>query len=200
MILFILIATGILAFTIFADDWLIDHIKKDIKNGYHTCRKILGDIGSWLAANIVLNVANIMLVGLISFCLMAVLCCTQPKQESEWHFNINALQDNLVTNGEFYGSLFGTTGSIDGEISYFYSRTMPNGEIIEHIPADKTYIRHSNHEQPHVEVHQSCIDIPEWMYKVFFLKMMNEKTTDYYVIVAPEGTITNIGQYKIDMQ
>lgn len=200
MILFIIFAICILIYTIFADDWLIYSIKKDIKYGYHTCRKILKDIGLWILGNILLNLANIFAVFVISFFLMLGLCCTQPQQESEWSFNINALQDNLVTEGEFHGSLFGTTGSVDGELSYFYSRTMSHGEKIEHIPANKTYIQYSDSERPHVEVHQSSIDIPEWMYKVFFLKMFNEKTTEYYVIVVPEGTISNTGQYEIDMK
>ena len=76
---------------------------------------------------------------------------------------------------------------------------MSMGEKIEHIPAKKTYIQYSNDERPHVEVHQSRMDIPEWLYKVFFIEWMNDKTTDYYVIVVPEGTMTSTGQFEIDM-
>ena len=200
MILFIIIAIGILIYTTFKKDWLIDNIRKDARYEPHKCLEILTDIGVWFGCNIILNIVNIFVVFVISFFVLIGVECTQPPQESEWSFEINALRDNLVTEGEFHGSIFGTTGSIDGEISYFYSRTMSKGEKIEHIPANKTYIRHSNDEHPHVEVHQSCIDIPKWMEKVFFLKMFNDKTTDYYVIVAPEGTITNTGRYEIDME
>jgi hypothetical protein len=196
MILFIIIAICILAYTLFADDWLIYHIKDDIKYKYHTFRKILGDIGTWILVNIVLNILNAFIVIVISFVMFIVLFNTCPTETSEWDFNINALQDNIVTEGVFYGR----RGSVDGELSYFYSRTLSKGEKIEHIPADKTYVQYSNEEYPHVEVHQSRVVIPEWMYKVFFLKWMNQKTTDYYVIVVPDGTIISTGQYEIDME
>lgn len=195
MILFIVIAIIILLCTLFADDWLIYHIKKDAKSS-KPVRNILGGIGTWFFANVVFNALNALIVFLVSFCMLLMLSFTCPSEKSQWQFNINAMQDNLVTEGNFYGR----RGHVDGELSYFYSRTMSLGEKIEHIPANKTYVRYSNDEQPHVEVHQSRIDIPEWMYKVFFLKGVNEKTTDYYVLVVPEGTITNTGQYEIDMR
>jgi len=119
-----------------------------------------------------------------------------PSEKYQWEFNINALQDNLVTEGRLYGR----RGYVDGELSYFYSRTLSLGEKIEHIPANKTYVRYSDTEHPHVEVHQSCMDIPEWLSKIFFLEWMNDKHTNYYVLVVPEGTITNTGQYEIDMK
>lgn len=200
MILFIIIAVGILIYTTFKKDWLIDNIRKDARYEPHKCLKILTDIGVWFGCNIILNVMNILVVFIISLFVLTGVECTQTPQESEFSFEINALRDNLVTEGEFYGSIFGATGSVDGEISYFYSKTTSKGEKIEHIPANKTYIRHENNKHPHIEVHQSYIDIPDWMEKVFFLKMFNDKTTDYYVIVAPEGTITNTGQYEIDMR
>lgn len=194
MILFIVIAIIILLYTLFAYDWLIYHIKKDVKSSKPVLN-ILSDIGIWLTHNVLFNALNAGIVFLMSFCMLLILCFTCPSEKSQWQFNINAMQDNLVTEGNFYGR----RGHVDGELSYFYSRTMSLGEKIEHIPANKTYVRYSNDEQPHVEVHQSRIDIPEWMYKVFFLKGMNEKSTDYYVLVVPEGTITNTGQYEIDM-
>lgn len=195
MILFIVIAICILLYTIFADDWLIYHIKKDAKSR-HPGREIRNDVGCWFTYNLFFNMLNAFGVFLLSMCMLLVLVNTRPKETSQWQFDINALQDNMVTEGEFYGR----RDSIDGELSYFYSRTLSRGEKIEHIPADMTYIRYSDSEQPHVEVHQSRIDVPEWMYKVFFLRMMNEKTTDYYVLVLPEGSIRNTGQYDIDMQ
>lgn len=196
MILFIVIAICILIWTLFADDGLINDIKYRIRNGYHTFRRILGDICSWIFINVILNIANAIIVFFISMLMFIVLISTCPTETSEWDFNINALQDNIVTEGRLYGR----RGSVDGELSYFYSRTLSKGEKIEHIPADKTYVQYSNEEHPHVEVHQSQVVIPEWMYKVFFLKWTNQKTTDYYVIVAPEGTIVNTGQYEIDME
>lgn len=199
MILFIIIAICILIYTIFAKDGLIDEIKKSLSMKYKKIRSILKDIGWWIFANVVLNGLNLIACFLISAFMLIVLCNTCPSETSHWEFDINALQDNLVAQGEFRGR-YASRGYIDGELSYFYLRPMSMGEKVEHIPANKTYVQYSDDERPHVEVHQSRIDIPEWMNKVFWLKSMNEKTTDYYVIVVPEGTITNTGQYEIDMK
>lgn len=200
MILFIIIEIIILLYTIFADDWLIYHIRKDIRYGARKIKAALTNIWSWFWINVILVAFNVIACFGISFFVMMGCAVVQPEIESEWSFKINALKDNLVTEGEFYGGPFCTRGYIDGELNYFYSRTMPKGEIIEHIPADKTYIRYDNNVHPRVEVHQSQIDIPEWIGKIFWIDYMNQKTTDYYVIVAPEGTIINSGTYQIDME
>jgi hypothetical protein len=84
--------------------------------------------------------------------------------------------------------------SVNGIVNNF-----TKGEKIEHIPADKTYIQYDNDAKPHVEVYQSKLDIPEWLTKVFFLNWLNNKATNYYILVVPEGTITTSGQYEIDM-
>ena len=196
MILFIIIAICILAWTIFDNDGLLDCIRR-VESKTKTIRELLNDIGALTFINILLNVLNFFGVFFISMLMVLVLHNTRPIETSHWQFNINAMQDNLVTEGTF---AYRGKGHVDGELSYFYSRTLSHGEKIEHIPASKTYIRYSDTEHPHVEVHERCIDIPDWMYKVFFLKSMNDKTLDYYVIVVPEGTITNTGQYEIDMK
>ena len=196
MILFIIIAICILAWTIFDNDGLLDCIRR-VESKTKTIRELLNDIGALTFMNILLNVLNFFGVFFISMLMVLVLHNTRPIETSHWQFNINAMQDNLVTEGTF---AYRGRGHVDGELSYFYSRTLSHGEKIEHIPASKTYIRYSDTEHPHVEVHERCIDIPDWMYKVFFLKSMNDKTLDYYVIVVPEGTITNTGQYEIDMK
>lgn len=196
MILFIIIAICILAWTIFDNDGLLDCIRR-VESKTKTIRELLNDIGALTFINILLNVLNFFGVFFISMLMVLVLHNTRPIETSHWQFNINAMQDNLATEGTF---AYRGRGHVDGELSYFYSRTLSHGEKIEHIPASKTYIRYSDTEHPHVEVHERCIDIPDWMYKVFFLKSMNDKTLDYYVIVVPEGTITNTGQYEIDMK
>lgn len=194
MILFIIIAVCILIYTIFADTWLIHCIKEDIK-GPRPVRDVLYSIGIWFGSNLLLNAANATMVFLISMGALFVAANVCPEETSQWEFNINALEDNLVTEGRLYGR----RGHVDGELSYFYSRTLTMGEKIEHIPANKTYVQYSDTERPHVEVHQSRIDIPEWMNKVFWLEPFNTTSTDYYILVVPEGTITNSGQYAIDM-
>lgn len=200
MILFILIAIGLFIYTIFGQGWLIDGIREDIQTAKNKVSAIFKNIGFWFGANIFLNIINFFAIIVISFFAMIFLACVCPQEETQYSFEINALKDNLVTEGELHGGMFSMRGYVDGEISYFFSRTMSKGEVIGHIPADKTYIRYDNNVHPCIEVHQSRIDIPKWMYKVFFLEMMNDTSTDYYVIVAPEGTITNTGTYQIDME
>jgi len=192
MIAVVLIAICILLFT--SSD-LISYIKYAIKTE-HPCVGILKNINEWFWTNIGLNLVNIIAVWVLSIALFFGLVFVCPSEKYQWEFNINALQDNLVTEGRLYGR----RGYVDGELSYFYSRTLSLGEKIEHIPANKTYVRYSDTEHPHVEVHQSCMDIPEWLSKIFFLEWMNDKHTNYYVLVVPEGTITNTGQYEIDMK
>lgn len=189
MILFIIIAVLILLGT--TDD-LIDEIRIKNKSFFDHVKSVFG----WLGFNVTLNIINWFFVICLSCLLFFGLHFVCSSETSQWEFKINAMQDNLVTEGNFYGR----RGHVDGELSYFYSRTLSYGEKIEHIPADKTYIRYSNDEYPHVEVHQSRLDIPDWLYKVFFIEWMNSPNTRYYVMVVPEGTITNTGQYEIDMR
>lgn len=196
MILFIIIATCILLWTLTGEGGFITDICIAAQQK-RSVRKIAKCIFDMFGVNILINILNWFFVIAVSMILGLVLYNTCPKETSHWQFNINALQDNMGIKGSFR---YSGRGYINDELSYYYSRTMSQGEKIEHIPANKTYVRYSDTEKPHVEVHQSQPDIPEWMYKVFFLKWMTGKTTDYYVIVAPEGTITTTGQYEIDMK
>ena len=215
MILFILIAIGIALYTIFAKDWLIDSIKnidetnKEVKKNIeydnyntsslrkyneHDYENVPKIIFQWFVYNILFNIINFIIVFIISG--FAVMCC--PKVESYYTFNINSLKDNLVTSGEIHGSAFYVRGTIDGEISYFFSRTTGKGEIIEHIPADKSYINYDDDKKPCIEVHEN--KTPEIVEKIFFAKWFNVKSIDYYVIIVPNGTISTDGTYEIDMK
>lgn len=219
MILFILIAIGIALYTIFADGWLIDSIKnieetnKEVKENIEkdrtnydtfTFRKynkhdyvsVQKYIFQWFALIIFFNVINFIIVFVIS--MIVVLCC--PKAESYYTFNINSLKDNLVTSGEIYGSAFCVRGTIDGEISYFFSRATDKGETIGHIPADKSYIKYDDNKKPCIEVHQKNHKIPKVVEKLLFTEWCNDKNLDYYVIIAPNGTISTTGTYEIDME
>ena len=219
MILFIIIAIGILIYTIFAEGFLIDSIKnldeynKDIEEKIKygctnydsfSCRKydkrdyesIPKTILEWLLCNVIFNCENAIIVFIIS----ALVVFAYPRTETQYSFNINSLKDNLVTSGEIHGGAFCVSGNIDGEISYFFSRTMNKGEKIGHIPADKSYIRYDNEGNPHIEVHQKVNEIPKWVSKMFWTDWVNEPITDYYVIVVPEGTISTTGTYEIEME
>ena len=198
MILFILMAIGIALYTIFADRWLIDTLKYDVRNygnGYDY-REASKYIFGWFILNIVANVLNCLIVFAIS--IVAVSFC--PKAESYYTFNINSLKDNLVTSGEIHGGAFLCRGTIDGEISYFFSRTTDKGETIGHIPANKSYIKYDDNKKPCIEVHQKNHKIPEIVEKLLFTKWCNGKSVDYYVIIVPNGTISTTGTYEIDME
>lgn len=217
MILLILIAIGIALYTIFADGWLIDGIKnieetnKEVKENIEHGRTNYGTsswrkynehdyesvpkyIFQWFVLNILFNVINFMFVFIIS--AIVVLC--SPKAESYYTFNINSLKDDLVTSEEIHGGAFYVRGTIDGEISYFFSRTTYKGETIEHIPADKSYINYDDNKKPCIEVHEN--KTPEIVEKIFFAKWFNVKSIDYYVIIVPNGTILTDGTYEIDME
>lgn len=219
MILFILITIGIALYTIFADGWLIDSIKnieetnKEVKEkieydrtnydtfsfrkyNEHDYESVPKNILYWIMINIFFNMVNFIFVFIIS--TIVVLCC--PKAESYYTFNINSLKDNLVTSGEIHGGAFCVSGTIDGEISYFFSRTTDKGETIGHIPANKSYIKYDDNKKPCIEVHQKNHKIPEIVEKLLFTKWCNDKSVDYYVIIAPNGTISTTGTYEIDME
>jgi hypothetical protein len=152
----------------------------------------------WGVKNLIVDICITLLIMMLSFftCLGYALC--DKYAEDQWEFNINALEDNLVTQGEMHGGMFAVRGYFDGELSYFYSRTMSRGEIIEHIPANKTYLRYDNTVHPKVEVHTEELDIPEWVRENLIFDL-DSKQIDYYVMVVPEGTLKNSGEYNIDM-
>lgn len=219
MILFMIIAIGILIYTIFAKDFLIDSIKgideynKDIedkirrgftnydlffsrkydKRDYESIPKIVFE---WLLVNVVFNFVNAIIVFIIS----AIVVSAYPKTETQYSFNINSLRDNLVTSGEIHGNAFCIRGSIDGEISYFFSRTTDKGENIGHMPAKDSYIKYDNEQKPHIEVHQTVHKFPDWLQKIFWVEFFNSTNTEYYVIFVPDGTISVTDTYQIDME
>lgn len=163
------------------------------KNQYN-----ITSVGDWILKNLFVSLVTTLLIMMLSFftCLGYALC--DKYAEDQWEFNINALEDNLVTQGEIHGGMFAVRGYFDGELSYFYSRTMSRGEIIEHIPANKTYLRYDNTIHPKVEVHTEELDIPEWVRENLMFDL-DSKQIDYYVMVVPEGTLKNSGEYNIDM-
>ena len=197
MILFILLAIGFALYTIFSDSGLIDSIKniEETNNNEHDYGSVPKIIFQWFLLNIFFNVINFIFVFIIS--AIVVVCC--PKAESYYTFNINSLKDNLVTSGEIHGGAFCVRGTIDGDISYFFSRTTDKGETIGHIPADKSYIKYDDNKKPCIEVHQKNYKIPEIIEKLLFTKWFNNKSVDYYGIIAPDGTISTTGTYEIDM-
>lgn len=124
-----------------------------------------------------------------------------PIKETNYYFNINSLKDNWVVDGEFGGSMFGMRGYVDGELSYFFSRTYyGKGEKIGHIPADKTYVKYDNEEKPKITVYQEEHVVNELLGKFIFDEFINDPVTVRYIITVPEGTIETTGTYSIDME
>lgn len=215
--LFIIFAILIALYTLFGKGGLVDAIKNisdynaEIKRkiecgstrwifreGYvkydeSDFRTVVGQIFKWIFINIGLNIVNAIVV----FCISIMLTVFYPyNTESQYSFNINAIEDNLVTSGRFYGR----RGTIDGELSYFFSRTMSQGEKIGHIPANKTYIIYDEESHPNIEVHQKSKDYPDWLYDFFWIRWIKDSYVDYYVLTVPKGTISNMDNYEIDMK
>lgn len=215
--LFIIFAILIALCTLFCEDGLVDDIKNmdnynaeikrkinrgstrwifgegDVKYDESDYRTVFGQIFKWIFVNIGLNIVNAILV----LCVSVALTVFYPyNADSQYSFNINALEDNLVTSGRFYGR----RGTVDGELSYFFSRTMNQGEKIGHIPADKTYIVYDEKSHPNIEVHQKSKRYPDWLYDFLWIRWVNDSYVDYYVLTVPKGTISNMDNYEIDMK
>ena len=140
--------------------------------------------------------------GLLTF---IVICLPVfPTYDYSYKFNINSMKDNLVTEGYIYYR----SGHIDGELSYFFSRTMDKGEIIGHVPADSSYIKYDDDVHPNIEVHQEKIDWDEATgWKIFdpWLCLLartdlSDNTEKEYIITVPSDTLTEEGNYEINME
>lgn len=207
MVLLILVIIGVLIYTIFYKDGLIASIREMKEYNENILQRryydksdfmsLSGIIGTFILFNVSLDIVGFLLIGFASCMLVGLY----PKEiESQYSFKINSLKDNLVAEGQIRGGTFYARGNIDGEISYFFSRTMLNGEKIGHIPASETYIRYDNDCDPCIEVHQVSKDLPDWIEALAFVDWMNKERTDYYTIVIPEGSISCESEFNIDLE
>lgn len=195
MILFILGILIVALYTIFREGWLAGSIKCMIKNKEVTFKNLVSEIGSWLFINVLIDIFVFLIVTALSMPVVSIA----PIQESQYSFEISSLKDNVVTVGKIKGGIYSMRGYFDGELSYFFSRPTNKGEIVGHISAGKTYIQYDN-EKPRIEVHQKSPNISETMSKIFFTKWFVTKETEYYVLYVPEGTISTIDEYQIDLE
>ena len=193
MILFILCVLAVALYTIFREGWLVDSIKDMIKDKELTLKNLASEIECWLFINVLIDTFAFLIVVVLSILVTIVA----PMQKSQYSFEINSLKDNIVTAGKINSGIYSARGYFDGELSYFFSRPTDKGEIVGHISAGKTYIQYDN-EKPRIEVHQKSIS--ETMSKVFFTKWFATKETEYYVLYVPEGTISTIDEYQIDLE
>lgn len=141
------------------------------------------------------------------FFILSLIICTiitliiPTNTEERYSFNINSLEDNVVTQGKFYCC----RGYVDGELSYFFSRTMDKGEVIGHIPANDSYIRYDDTKHPQIEVVKQMAVVPDiinyWMPMFEATTIMFEENCEKeYIITVPSGTISTDGTYNIDME
>ena len=166
-------------------------IKKKCGNKYRI------SYGSFIEAFIL----NEFIFFILSFIICTIITLFIPATEERYSFNINSLEDNVVTQGKFYCH----RGYVDGELSYFFSRTMNKGEVIGHIPASDSYIRYDDTKHPQIEVVKQMAVVPDiinyWMPMFEATKIMfNEDCEKEYIITVPSGTISNDGIYNIDME
>ena len=199
MIFIILIAIFMLL-AFFDND---DGIRKKYKNGWY---KIVGNYKFREDIIFSLIVSTVITV-FISGCFTFVVICLPifPTYDYSYKFNINSIKDNLVTEGYVYYR----SGRIDGELSYFFSRTMDKGEIIGHVPADSSYIKYDDDVHPNIEVHQEKIDwekaggwevFDPWLYLFEKSKHFEYSQEKEYIITVPSDTLTEEGNYEINME
>lgn len=194
LLLYVIFTILLICYLIFnKKDGLLEgiRIKKKCGNKYRI------SYGSFIEAFIL----NEFIFFILSFIICTIITLFIPATEERYSFNINSLEDNVVTQGKFYCH----RGYVDGELSYFFSRTMNKGEVIGHIPASDSYIRYDDTKHPQIEVVKQMAVIPDiinyWMPMFEATKIMfNEDCEKEYIITVPSGTISNDGTYNIDME
>lgn len=197
--IFIILMAIFMLWVFFNND---DGIQKRYKNGWYNCKHF--DVKKDVVCGFILSA---MVTFIISGIFTLILICLPifPTYDYSYKFNINSMKDNLVTEGCIYYR----SGHIDGELSYFFSRTMDKGEIIGHIPADSSYIKYDDDVHPNIEVHQEKIDWDEatgWkIFDPWLCLFEKSKNFEYcqekeYIITIPSDTLTEEGNYEINME
>lgn len=200
--IFIILMAIFMLWVFFNND---DGIRKKYKNGWYNCKHF--DECSFKKDVIYGFILSTIITFLVSGIFTLVVICLPvfPTYDYSYKFNINSMKDNLVTEGRMYYR----SGCIDGELSYFFSRTMDKGEIIGHVPADSSYIKYDDDVHPNIEVHQEKIDWDEatgWeVFDPWLCLFEKSKHFEYsqekeYIITVPSDTLTEEGNYEINME
>ena len=198
--IFIILMAIFMLWVFFNND---DGIRKRYRNGWYKILGIYKFVEDIIGSLILSTVITVFISGF--FTLVVICLPVFPTYDYSYKFNINSMKDNLVTEGCIYYR----SGHIDGELSYFFSRTMDKGEIIGHIPADSSYIKYNDDVHPNIEVHQERIDwekaagwkvfVP-WLYLFEKSKNFEYSQEKEYIITVPSDTLTEQGSYEIDME
>lgn len=198
--IFIILMAIFMLWVFFNND---DGIRKRYKNGWYKILGIYKFVEDIIGSLILSTVITVFISGF--FTLVVICLPVFPTYDYSYKFNINSMKDNLVTEGCMYYR----SGYIDGELSYFFSRTMDKGEIIGHVPADSSYIKYDDDVHPNIEVHQEKINwgkavgwkvfVP-WLYLFEKSKNFEYSQEKEYIITVPLDTLTEQGSYEIDME
>ena len=147
---------------------------------------------------------NTIISWFLTVIISAIVFCNCPKIQYDYTFEIKSLKDNMVTSGEFYRgaskNTYGFSGSINGQINYYFLREMEHGDKVGHIPADETYIYYDNDAVPSITVFTEYCEIAPWKNKWFFDMEDDDKEVLYYVLTVPENTILMNDLFQIDME
>ena len=180
-----------------------DGIRKRYKNGWYKIVGIYKFIEDIICSLILSTIITVFISGF--FTLVVICLPVFQTYDYSYKFNINSMKDNLVTEGRMYYR----SGHIDGDLSYFFSRTMDKGEIIGHVPADSSYIKYNDDVHPNIEVHQEKIDwekatgwkvFDPWLCLFEKSKLFEYSQEKEYIITVPSDTLTEEGSYEINME
>ena len=134
----------------------------------------------------------LLLMAVFSFVLFFVVWPKDPviAMEYDYSYNIYALEDNMVINGNggrlhFY---------IEQDMMYYHMANYKDGKKMYAVPKDKSYIVEDKNSNPKIEIYRGKPAINNWW---------NSKMYDYsgiveYKIVVPEKTIIN--EFNINMK
>lgn len=158
-------------------------------------RTLFRGMKSFIFWNLLLNIANITIVFILSLFASALV----EMKPYDYSFDIKSLKDNSQIEGEFGGSIFCTRGYIGEKLSYSYLREYEQGEKIEYIPADNTYIKYNDEIQPHITVYKEKCAPTELMKFLFLNCFFDGERVIRYELTVPTGTVQN-DVYEIDME
>lgn len=212
--LFIITAIIIFVYLIFCSDGLFNYLKtmdeynekmqEYIKRGRinrdslfqreyceSDLRTVLNGIGEFVLMNLLYDFLSGMAILILTFVLGIIL----PKNPYDYSFDINSLKDTTTIEGRIYGR----RGYIEENVNYFFLRNYSYGEKMGHIPADKTYIRYSDEENPHIHVYKKKTCAPDWLYMLVPVSWFSADEVIRYELVVPNGSVIE-DTYEIDME
>lgn len=154
-------------------------------------RTVLRGIREFVLVNLFCN-----FLGFTAICIIVfILGTTLLKKPYDYSFDINSLKDTVTIEGRIYWR----RGYIEENMNYFFLRDYSYGEKMGHIPADKTYIRYSDDENPHIRVYKEKTCAPDWLYTFVPVSWFSTDEVIRYELVVPSDSVIE-DTYEIDME